>query len=227
MKVGDAVLIILLLIVGVGLISMSFQPFENIKTRTSRPKYHSWSVSGWVEKGQVIAIDLKASSRWGTIRPGEEMEVFDARLNFTILCEGVGNVNVTCYYEVFLFPNEPTPVLSPKNVSIYSSSADFLDFRKSGPVDGFLAIGLVKVSGNFTLILDSETVWENFLSTDAPARLTLVVYDVITGYPYLLFLPVGLSLLGIGAYMLILKSRLNRRRTSILKKKDAPPFPVF
>jgi hypothetical protein len=205
-KMEDVVLTGLLLIIGIGLTIFSLQGSENFKIEARYLKAHSWSVFGWVEKGQVIAVDLKPSRSWTQITPGEE--VFDVGLNFTISCEGVGSVNITCYYEVYLSSDLTTFIFSPKNVSLCSSSSSgFLDVSKSGPVNGFLAIGFVNVSGNYTLTLSSESVeaWFPSLSgtPDAPNSLTLAVYNVNVDYSYLFLLPVGLGLLGLGVYMLV------------------------
>ncbi|MEM2702772.1 MAG: hypothetical protein QXR45_06395 [Candidatus Bathyarchaeia archaeon] len=205
----NLVLFFIFLVIGIGVAFFSLHPVENLKKSRSYVSSHSWSVSGQVERGQVVALDVKASRGWGTITSWREVEQFDACLNFTLLCDD-GSVNVTCYYTVYIILNDPTPMLSPKNVSVSGSSVDFLDFGKSGVVDGFLAIGCADFSGNLTVILSGESVWENFLSVDAPAKLTLATYNVMVEYRYIFLLPVAFFFFALSFH--VGRSEIRRRK---------------
>lgn len=193
MKVSDAVsLSVLLLIVGLGLTAFSFQSFENINIKRSYSSTNSWDAAGYAEEGDVIAIDLKASNEWSKIISGEETEIFTADMNITVFSSNGENVSLVCYYEVYLEPLQ-TPIFSPLNVSYGETiQNDFLDINYSGPIGGYLRLGRVNVAGNITVVVSSQSVWENFLSTYAPRKLTLAIYEFSVVRSYFFLLPIGL-----------------------------------
>ncbi|MCL6578906.1 MAG: hypothetical protein K6T73_05895 [Candidatus Bathyarchaeota archaeon] len=215
MKAKDAAFLsVLLVIVGLGFIAFSVQVFESRSIKKSYSSSNVWTVTGYVEKGDVIAIDLKASYEWGTIIAGEEVEIFPAEINITVVSSNGESVNLTCRYEVFL-EQQQTPILSPQNVSLSEASRDgFLDVNVSGPLNGFLKLGRIDVSDNLTIVVSQQSVWENFLSTAAPKKLTLSTYEIQVERPYIFLLPAGLVFVvsSVFVFLFRVRRRVSRRR---------------
>lgn len=193
MKVSDALLLsVLLVVVGLGLTAFSLQSSENIRIKRSYSSANEWYVVGYVKDGDIIAIDLKASNDWGKIISGEEAEIFPVDMNVTVSFSNGENVSLICYYEVYLLAFQ-SPILSPLNVSFGGTIGNgFLDVGYSGPLGGYLRLGRVNVAGNITVVVSSESVWENFLSNAAPKKLTLAVCEFNVVRPYVFVLPFGL-----------------------------------
>ncbi|MEM2105274.1 MAG: hypothetical protein QXV21_02230 [Candidatus Bathyarchaeia archaeon] len=213
MKVSDAVFLsVLLLIVGLGLTAFSFQSFENINIKRSYNSANAWDVTGYAEEGDVIAIDLKASNEWSKIIPGEETEIFSVDMNITVFSSNGENASLICYYEVYLEPLQ-TPILSPLNVSSGETIPHgFLNINYSGPTGGYLRLGRVNVAGNITVVISSQSVWENFLSTYAPRKLTLAVCEFSIVRPYFFLLPIGLIFVVSSCVVFWFKVRRRRLR---------------
>ncbi|MBX5329136.1 MAG: hypothetical protein QHH18_04685 [Candidatus Bathyarchaeota archaeon] len=195
MKAKDAAFLsVLLLVIGLGLTVFSSQSFENVNIKKSYNSANVWNVTGYVEEDDVIAIDLKASNEWSKIISGEETEIFPVDINITVFSSNGENASLICHYEVYLEPLQ-TPILSPLNVSSGETVQNrFLDIKYSGPAGGYLRLGRVNVAGNITVVVSSQSVWENFLSTYAPRKLTLAVCEFSVVRPYLFLLPLSLIL---------------------------------
>lgn len=186
---------LLLLLLGLSSIVIAFQTVTKFNLVKSFDRAGTWSVSGTLDVGESLAFMIFPDSQWSFLVPSEEE--YPVVINMSVLTPDYGMANLSSIYTVTYVQSGllPSIILSPVNFSIVevnTTCLEFSSFYTTDEVAGVLFIGDVKVSGNFTVVVDEASIKENFYPSERPPRkLTLRGYIRGVEYPGILFLPVG------------------------------------
>ncbi|MEM3699427.1 MAG: hypothetical protein QXL57_00960 [Candidatus Bathyarchaeia archaeon] len=204
---------IFLLIASFSLMSVSNISNISPDQLSVKQEYFVWNVTGYYRKGEMMIVDIRAHREWGRFLAGGRT----VAINVTITGPDATRIDFVCYFYVYQgSPLSITPVLSLLNATASvgaggSSSESSLSVEK---VQDYIG-GVVKKEGNFTVIVDEKSIFNNFGSEDPPARIWLLKQEV--SYPYMFLLPVGVTLTVLG--VVLTSYELYKRKRKLFRKR--------
>lgn len=192
-NVEALVLASVLFIASISLVALSFYAIEKPISNRNYVKTNSWNVTGFFEKGEFLAFDLYAGGDWATgPLPSEEFSVY---INISVVAPDGGMALFLCNYSGFLqiSGSVSTLFLIPVGVDVISLNTSYLDVGYVGVIgeaESYALFGETKMDGNFSVVVDRESVTDFFfLSDDPPRKLNLLGYR--REFPYSFLLPLS------------------------------------
>lgn len=226
------VLAFFLFLAGIILIQHSSRSVERIVQTRNYTRMNSWNITGYFERGEILALDLFAGTNWAIGPLPGELEFFPVYINISVKAPDEGLAIFYCNYSGEYQGSWAmhTIFLTPISVNVTYANTSCLDVGSSGVIGEapvYAMFGRVEENGNFTITVDSVLVWKVTEPSDPPRKMDLLGYVRVYEYPYTSLFYLGSSLFvcdGIVLFVYMVFRRLKivsfqRRRLSSARSR--------
>jgi hypothetical protein len=202
---------IFLVILGLSLLGVSNITIAGSKTVEVCQGNFVWSVTGHFNRDEKMTVVVEAANNWSSFVGLEGRTVL---INVSITGPDDGRVDFVSNFYAYLDQSfsVSTPLLLLRNASTFinagSSNVAPLSVDKIQDYIG----GIANEDGNFTVIVDEQSILSNFGSTSPPRRISLDRKDR-DSFPYASLLPFGVvsAVSGFGSVVYGLHTKKRKR----------------
>jgi len=219
------ILAVFLFLAGLFLIQYSSRSIEKLNQTKRYTRMNSWNITGYFEKGEILALDLYAGRDWsiGPV-PAEPLEPFPVYINISVRAPDGGLAIFHCNYsgEVQSSWAMQTLFLTPVNVSVIYTNTSCLDVGSCGVISEapvYAMFGRAEEDGNFTVTVNEDVLIWFPLSDDPPMKMDLLGYVRFYEFPYASFFYLGVSLFVLDGIILFIYMVLRIRRVAGFQRR--------